>query len=504
MKTTIKPKLSNKALASTLLLTTMLSACVTTQSPDPQEPSGGFEILNTRIGDLTFENSFEHGIPTAETSKLLFNEIDFQRASQAYIWAIPLMGFYAWLEVMDAQGVERGQIAFYETYDSKQGGLTFNTSTPYVLSFNDLRDGPVIIEIPAAPVRGAMHTMWQVGITQLTEPGKYLFVGPGQKTPANLAQDVKVFHSDTNHILFGIRLMNDTRDKRMADMASIKITDINGKLISDKPPLHIEHGMDTKQPRGMAYWEILHRAITIEPVQERDRMMMDMLAPLGIEKGKPFNPTAAQQAILEEAVIVGEAMTKNIDFNKTGRLEQSEYGPEGNFWEIATASTPDQDRGYGIDLDGRAAWFYEAVSNDIAMHGMKNGGWGQVYLDNYRSANGNGLDGGKHYTLNIPAGADYAKTFWTVTVYNVEDRGPITNTQGRADVGSNIKGTVTNGEGGYTFHFSPEKPKDVADANWVQTNTGENWFVYFRAYSPSKAFVAEEENSIVPNFELVK
>ena len=28
----------------------------------------------------------------------------------------------------------------------------------------------------------------------------------------------------------------------------------------------------------------------------------------------------------------------------------------GNAWEIATASTPNQDRGHGMDLDGRAAW----------------------------------------------------------------------------------------------------------------------------------------------------
>lgn len=121
----------------------------------------------------------------------------------------------------------------------------------------------------------------------------------------------------------------------------------------------------------------LDDAIQSEPVHERDRIMHDMLRPLGIEKDKPFDPNARQKALLEEAVVVGEIMTKNIDFSKTGRLPQSKYGPDGNYWEIATASTPDQDRSYGIDLDGRAAWFYEAVTNDIAMHGMVNGGWGK-------------------------------------------------------------------------------------------------------------------------------
>jgi hypothetical protein len=35
---------------------------------------------------------------------------------------------------------------------------------------------------------------------------------------------------------------------------------------------------------------------------------MAMLAPLGIEKGKPFKPDARQRKLLEEATFVGESM----------------------------------------------------------------------------------------------------------------------------------------------------------------------------------------------------
>jgi hypothetical protein len=460
------------------------------------------QTLKTRIGELTFENGFEHGIPTAETVKHLFNTIDFQRACQAYIWATPVVSMYQWMNTHDEYGGERGQIIYHESYRSKLGGLTYNTTTPYALTFLDITNEPAVIVIPDAPLRGALHNMWQIGLTQMTEAGTYIFVGPGQELPK--VKGAKVIQSDTNYIFLGLRLMDDTTEKRMKALSQLKITNLKGKLISEKPPIIVETGLDAKQPRGMEYWKVLNQAIQAEPVHERDRMMMDMLAPLGIEKGKEFKPTRNQQSILEEAVIVGEAMTKTIDFNKSGRLAQSEYGPKGNTWEIATASTPDQDRGYGMDLDGRAAWFYEAVTNDIAMHGMANGGWGQVYLDNYYSEDGTGLDGGKHYTLDIPAVADYAEAFWTVTVYNVENRAIIANEQGRADVGSNIEGTVINSDGSYTFHFSPEKPEGVSESNWVQTTSGENWFVYFRAYSPSKAFINQEPQSILPNFKEVK
>jgi hypothetical protein len=459
-----------------------------------------YQTLNTRIGELVFENDYLVGVPTEETRDKIFDAIDFQRASQAYIWSVPMTSFYAWKQSFYDMGGEDGQIHYFENYDSKLGGLTYNTSTPYVLAFFNVAEQPTLINIPTNEVRGAVHNVWQVGLAQMTEPGQYLFIPKGSDVPADAPKAATVVESDSNYVFLGVRLMAESEQQRAQDLNNLTITDIRGEPISKKGINRPDIGLDGKHPRGPTFWEILNTAIQVEPVHEKDRIMHDMLRPLGIEKGSPFQPTDRQKKILEEAVIVGEIMVKNIDFSKTGRLEQSEYGPEGNRWEIATASTPDQDRGYGMDLDGRAAWFYEAVTNDIAMHGMVNGGWGQVYLDNYRDGNGNGLDGGRHYTLTIDGEANYAETFWTVTVYNIENRAIINNKIKRADVGSNVPGTQVDLNGDYVFHFAPDKPGGVADANWVETNPGQNWFVYFRAYSPSKEFGDQAPETILPNF----
>jgi hypothetical protein len=40
---------------------------------------------DTRIGELKYEGGF----PTKETVEKLYDEIDFQRASQAYMWSFP-------------------------------------------------------------------------------------------------------------------------------------------------------------------------------------------------------------------------------------------------------------------------------------------------------------------------------------------------------------------------------------------------------------------------------
>ena len=46
---------------------------------------------------------------------------------------------------------------------------------------------------------------------------------------------------------------------------------------------------------------------------------MAMLKPLGIEKGKPFQPDARQTAILEEAAVLGDAMARNVMYEGTQR-----------------------------------------------------------------------------------------------------------------------------------------------------------------------------------------
>ncbi len=64
-------------------------------------------------------------------------------------------------------------------------------------------------------------------------------------------------------------------------------------------------------PRGFEFWQRLSDILNSEPVQERDRFFMAMLKPLGIEKGKPFNPDERQKRILTQAADVGFRMGTN-------------------------------------------------------------------------------------------------------------------------------------------------------------------------------------------------
>ena len=65
----------------------------------------------TRIGALQFTHEFADGYPSDETVERLYDERDFQRACQAYLWALPIVSFAQWqYSNVESLGAENGQI----------------------------------------------------------------------------------------------------------------------------------------------------------------------------------------------------------------------------------------------------------------------------------------------------------------------------------------------------------------------------------------------------------
>lgn len=454
------------------------------------------ETVDSRIGELKFTHDFENGYPTLETQEKLFDELDFQRGCQCYIWALPLVAFQQWANEHERLGVQQGDILLYRGVEDKYGLLTANTTTPYVLSFIDLTaDGPVVIDMPDANVRGATHSMWQIGITQMTEPGKYVFYAPGTDAP-KLPEGAKGFEAPTNTIFFGVRLLAKDQQQQSKDLEGINIYPLSeiDKPSPTKVSMVNKREWQGWQPRGLKYFEVLSQAINENPVAERDRFFMAMLKPLGIEKGKPFAPNDQQRKILTDAALVGEAMAKANDFFNP-RLEQSHYA-DGSKWEIATTSPPDQRWENYEALDGRAAWFYEAVTNDTAMQ-SKTPGKDQIYLGSYRDSDDDWLDGGTNYVLKVPANVPAAE-FWSLTVYDVATRAPIRNDERIADRSSRMD-LLKDDDGSVTLHIGPDKPEGDKVKNWIPTVSGKAWFPYFRFYSPTEAYF--ERSWVLPDIE---
>jgi hypothetical protein len=456
------------------------------------------ETIRTRIGDLSFTHDFANGYPTDVTVSKLFEEIDFQRACQAYLWGLPIVAFAEWQNAHEEIfGARSGDIVYYPDYVSKLGLLTANATTPYALTFIDLTEaGPIVVEIPEAEVRGGMHDMWQIAIAAMIEPGQYVFHAPGTTAP-KVRPDQKVFEATTNNIFFGIRLMSTDEEERREALAQIDVFPLaqSGRR-PDTRVLEVgARRWRGWQPRGLEYFERLADILDREPVDERDRFFHAMLKPLGIERGKPFEPDARQKRILTEAALMGEAMAKANDFAK--RMEAAHYH-DGSHWEIATVSPPDQRWDNYEALDGRAAWFYEAVTNDPAMQ-SKTPGKDQIYLGAYKDKDGDWLDGARSYRLRVPPNAP-AAAFWSITVYDVSTRCLIDNEQRMADRSSRMD-LRENDDGSVEIYIGPVPPAGW-EQNWIPTVPGRAWFTYFRFYSPTEPYF--DRTWVLPDIEKAK
>jgi hypothetical protein len=466
------------------------------------------EDINTRIGKLSFTHDFANGYPTKETVEKLYDERDFQRATQAYLWALPMVTFGEVEHVlMQAPGAANGDIISVVDFPDLSRFLTANATTPYTMAWLNLeKSGPYVIELPAGQIAGFVDDLWQRPVTDLGEPGpdkgqggKYLVLGPGQTAPEG-AKGFIVVHSSTVNNLLLLRVLATDPKERQATLEKIRLYPLSQQA---NPPatkvLRLDKGGRSlaNAPRSMAYWETLSRLINEEPVHERDRMMMAMLRPLGIEKGKPFNPNARQKKILTEAALVGEAMAKANDFDKR-QMELSHYA-DGSRWDFALVLNVNQEAEFYTQLDERAAWTYEASCTSAGMV-TKTPGVGSVYLGAYKDKAGDWLDGANTYRLHLPPNAP-VKQFWSLTVYDVDTRMLIQNKEQKADRSSRQPDLVTNADGSVDLYVAPEAPAGF-EKNWIPSVPGKAWFSYFRLYAPTEAHF--NRTWILPDIEKVK
>jgi hypothetical protein len=256
-----------------LLTATPLDAVAVTAISE-QEQSIGYKTgeISTRIGRL----DFDLGVPTSQTATKLYDEMDFQRAVQCYLWGIPTVGLEeARQSVQQDTGAKNGDLAAYEGYRSVSMIPTPNVVAAYIIGSIDLAEqGPMVIDYPAGLTAGALVDWWDRPITDVGMPGpdmgqgaKFLFVGPGQEAPA--AEGYRVFRSRTSSTMFFYRVLETNPDKAKVLRTAIQIYPYAqrdnpppSRVLTPKPDGELR---PMYQPRSLAYWERLAQAVDHEP-----------------------------------------------------------------------------------------------------------------------------------------------------------------------------------------------------------------------------------------------
>lgn len=256
----------------------------------------------------------------------VFAELDFQQATQSYLWALPLVAYAQWREEFrDKLGAYSGDLIELDSYEEKLGLIT---ATPYILGFVDLNEtGPLVIKLPPGAAAGGIGDLWQRVIIDMGQTGpdkgkggKYLVLPPGTEPPTD-ADKYYLAKSETMNILVSLRVLDPNPSTGKALIERFKMYPYAMSAVPGKIKLlsTADKMWSGTQPQGMAYWERLHQIIQKEPVNERDRFDMAMLASLGIEQGKPFQPTYEQRKALEQGAQAGE-MIANANIFATHAL----------------------------------------------------------------------------------------------------------------------------------------------------------------------------------------
>lgn len=456
--------------------------------------NGSAFAQSTRWDELS-KLPFKDNLPTPETSARLYDEVQFQRAVQVYLWAQPAMNMVAMRDAQAAAfGAGNNVLAIWKgRLDAKTLLSTGNPDVIYALAFLDLKDGPIVVDLPPQ-MQGILDDFWHRPLTDVGLPGpdqgkggKYLLLPPGY---ADKAPDgYYVLKSPTYGVFVFLRsfLVDGKTDAGVKVMEQTRIYPLAQK---DNPPAMKFPNASIKAAdylikRDYSVFESLAAFINHEPVAPEDMYMRGMAASLGIVKGRPFQPDAKMKAMLNTAAGIAFKMASVALFD-TRHPDKLIY-PDRKWEPPFLGGSPVFRKDSYADLDALNAFFHLAFSTSesmvIAMPGK-----GSQYLLGYRDADGDLLSGDKSYRLHVPANVP-AANYWSVVLYDSDTRSLLDNGEPFPSVASNTN-LKPNADGSSDIYFGPTAPRN-ANANWIKTVPGRAYFAGLRLYAPTQAFFAK-------------
>lgn len=456
-----------------------LAACNQRAGTEKETDSGGTTAANAGFRAI---NSRESKVYSA--------------AFNAVTWGMPAVNFELLYQSMARAKGQWNQIVYWSDLPSwKNQTLTPNPDVIYLFPIYNTTDGPVVMEIPPADgtnsITGSIDDGWQTALEDVGpagvdkgKGGKYLILPPGYKgkVPSGYiplqsaiftgygAHRSNIGNGSRTDIAKAVQYGKRIKIYPLADASNPPAT----RFVDVKDVVY-----DNIIPYGLHFFELLHNFVQREPWLERDKVMIDMLKTIGIEKGKPFNPDARTKEILNAAIsdahnlleadyekLFAAPFFENTHWCFPGSKEVVE-GLQTNF------ANPDS---YPVDARGLTYFF--------AYFSPKHLGAGQYYLLAITDKDSKPLDGGKTYQLHIPPNPP-VRLYWSATIYNrathtlIRDK----NVFSRA---SNSQGLQKNTDGSVDIYFGPQAPEGK-ESNWVPTDAKGQFEVLFRFYGPEKA-----------------
>ena len=415
-----------------------------------------------------------------------------RRAIEAAIWGMPIVSVAAMRRAFFSAGASYGDVV----YLSRPADWRFQVTTPdasslYVfLNFN-LKDGPVVLDFPAAVGAGLFGSIldaWQVPIADVGPEGedqgrgaKYLLLPPEFQgvvpTGYLVLRPATCNGYATFRAIPRTRMAEDTA-KAIALVKQLRVYPLSQ---ADAPPPQKHIDIAGQLYDGIArvddtFFDSLAAMVNEEPVQPRDVVAMSMLRTIGIEKGRPFTPDAGTRAILKDAAALAKAQLMSATTSVTPYWPRARWGSSG-FLVTGAQTGFTYQSGNVFHVDDRGAMFFFACAPPKKL------GAATLYLIGTRDASNSLFDGGTSYHLHVPPQVP-AKQFWAVTVYDLETAAFIRDAPS-IEINS-YQDLQKNPDGSIDVYFAPKSPAGK-QSNWIYTEPDRHWVAAFRFYGPEPA-----------------
>ena len=459
---------------------------------------------------------FAEDRPTRETVQVLRDELLFQRATQTYLWALPLintLGMKVGSEKAFGAGYNVLPI-WKERLDAKTLVTTPNSDVIYAMSYVDLgKDGPLVFEAPPL-LQGILLYFWQrpipvdggkffgdVGLPGLDagKGGKFLLLPPGYK--GTVPEGYFVYRSATNNVFIFLRsFYQDPKNltPAVALVEQSKIYPLNGEATAKSMEFPDASGVPVNMLpiSDDSAFDRLKELVDSEGANLADSDLLGMLAAIGIAKDQPFTPDTKTRAILDRAAKTAYKMSRVIGFEQVVNGRSLLVYPDRHWVNPIADGTPEnpagplnlawkrKDGGY-LDLDCRIWFFTDYYSISPGMISQIPGK-GAKYMIGFTDSDGKPLSGGSNYHLNLPANIP-AANFWSVTLYEAENGSGLANGQPFPSLGSRDK-PMQNADGSTDLYLGPNAPEGK-ESNWLAIVPGKGYFAITRLCAPTEAAI---------------
>ncbi len=399
---------------------------------------------------------FDDGIPTSDSKQKITDELAYIQLSEIYFKNHEAV----WLEILKNE-LEKLGITPNKTLAITASPITskmiwpkLDPDTLYTVGIIDLKNAPVILELPADFNSALLLDHFGNEVASLDANDSYLLYGPNESfIPAtqllrinDTDKEFKTLQSNTYTNFLFIQSPKDTNLTTFEENLHITPTDANDSSQNSFVDISASQSI-LLLPKSARFFKLLDDIVQNDSLPKNKAKE---IAPAGIVKNRVFQPDMHQRRLLQDA-----AHTAGIILQNTPALNHLD----------------------ALDKPTKA-------KVEIVLH-----------VDEKNSS----LDGSKHYILHIPPNVPAKR--WSVTLYDAQTASMLQNPlKLQPYIFSSDPNLHYNYNGSVDIHLSP-KTDEEREKNTLKTVSGKNFFVIVRFYNVPKSISAEDIHILLQKLE---